>query len=196
VSFTDEYQTALAPWMNPSLEIYSAAIGGMFEEVWSLVQDRGSDGDPDYVPGWGVLFDVDLCPTAYLPYLAQFVGVVVPTGADDATTRALIRAEAGTQRGTVASIRSAVQRNLTGTQSCFINERVRLDGTPDAYAFVIVVRPSEVTSVAAITAAVDLVKPAGLVYWLVQSDSWTWASATHTWSADTMTWDQTASIQP
>lgn len=101
------------PWMTPSYAIFCQALGAMFDPVGFLAQDQGLDGDAGYVPGWGVLFDVERCPTAYLPYLAQFVGVTVPAGTSDAQARALIRAEGGLQRGKPAAIRSAIQRSIS-----------------------------------------------------------------------------------
>jgi len=85
----------------------------MFEPPLELVAEHGSDGDPGYVPGWGALFDVNLCPTVDLPYLGQLVGVQIPAGSSDATARALIRAESGMQRGTIQSIQAAVERSIS-----------------------------------------------------------------------------------
>jgi hypothetical protein len=194
-SFGDELEEKLAPWMTPSLATFCQAIGVMFQPVRDLIYGEGVDGEPGFIPGWGRLFDPDLCPSAYLGYLAQFVGVSIPAGTGDAQARALIRQEAGIQRGTLAAIRAAVIRNLSGTQSCFINERLRVDGTPDAYQMVVVVRPEEVVSLTALTAAVDAVRPAGILVNYVQSDGFTWSSAIHLWSAEG-TWDSFASTQP
>jgi hypothetical protein len=55
---------------------------------------------------------------------------------------------------------------------------------------------STTTSATALTAAVNAVKPGGIMWQLVQSDAYTWSQAIHTWSADTMTWAQTTSTQP
>jgi hypothetical protein len=106
----DEFPPAA---QNDALAIFCDAWGSMFDPVYTLVAEQGTDGDDDYVPGWGSLFDVTKCPTADLPYLGQFVGVSIPDGTDDATARALIQAEAGMHRGTPASIRSAIERNIS-----------------------------------------------------------------------------------
>src|SRR5579884_1008331 len=110
----------MQPWSSPDHDTYLTALGAMFEQITQLSMDYGNDGDPDYVPGWGALLDVDLCPTEFLPYLAQFNGTVVPSGADDATARAIIRAEAGMQRGTPAAMKAAALRNLTGAHPLLV----------------------------------------------------------------------------
>jgi hypothetical protein len=104
---------ALGPWMTDHFAMYLDAVGVMYDPVATLVQDQGDDGDPGFVPAWGSLFDVNLCPAADLPYLGQFVGVQVPVGAGEATARALVRAESGKNRGTLGSIRSAIERNIS-----------------------------------------------------------------------------------
>lgn len=103
----------MAPWLTDSLAMYLDSIGSMLDPLYALAIDQGSDGDPDYVPAWGSLFDPTLCETDDLPYLGQFVGVGIPTGADDAHARALVTAEAGKNRGTPVSIQSAVQRSIS-----------------------------------------------------------------------------------
>jgi hypothetical protein len=212
---------ALAPWMTDHLAIYVDSIGSMFDPVFTLVSDQGNDGDPDYVPGWGKLFDPGLCPAENLPYLAQFVGVQIPTGTDETTARALIRAESGMNRGTLASIQSAIERNIStpwqpntaylagvlvtqdpGTGPVYyevttgftsgttfdatnlavtdpklwyrIFERQRPDETSDAYALTIYVRPEQlmpVNDTTAITASVTATKPAGIILYLIATDS-------------------------
>src|SRR5690242_9840580 len=113
MSFTDRLSAALEPWMTDDLQTLVDAIGAMFEPVETLVADTGIDGDPGFVPGWGVVFDPDTCPPAQLPYLAQFVGAVIPTGADEATARAVVKAENNLTRGTPTAIAGAVRRTLS-----------------------------------------------------------------------------------
>lgn len=230
----------LEPWQTDDLARYCDAIGAMFDPVYQLVSDQGFDGDTDYVPGYGVLFDIDACPASCLPYLGQFVGVSIPAGADEATARALVRAESGLSRGTLASIQSAVERSISaswapnthylagtlvahdpGTGAVFYTvdadftsdpafstanltptnpklwyrlfERQRQDATTDAYALTIYVRPEHLTptnDTTAILAAVNANKPAGIVLYLVVTDSPRWLDATLTWAtaSGTMTW--------
>jgi hypothetical protein len=194
---------------NADYLAYLTALAQCFEGVFALAMDQGYPDDPDYIPGWSVLLDVDACPTQYLPYLAMFNGTQIPVGANDATARQIIRAEAGMQRGTGlggayttatipagGAIISAAQRNLSGTQSVILLERTAADGTPDAYHFVLIVKPGEVVSVSALTADVTNAKPGGIQWTLVQTVGYTWSTAIHVWSADTFTWDLSATTQP
>jgi P2-related tail formation protein len=198
--FTSQIEDAMAPWLaydtNGSLEAYIDALGSMFEQVFSIVADQGFPGDPNYVPGWSTLLDPNNCPTWALPYLAQFVGVTVPPGTDDTTARSLIKAEAGLQRGTAAAIITAAQRNLIGTQTVSLVERVAVNGSADPYFFQLTVRPEELISASALTQAVNNVKPAGVQWTLVITDAFTWNQAIHTFAADTMSFAATASTQP
>lgn len=192
--FTAGIQASLAPWEDTAgiWQELNAALGIMFEQTYGLVSDVGSPDQPaGYTAGWSTLLDPTACPTWALPYLAAFVGAIVPPGTDDATARSLITSEQGMQRGTPAAITSAAKRHLTGTQSVSLLER-----TPDPYSFQLVVRPEEAKSASALQAAVDAVRPAGIRWTLVQADQYTWNQAVHTYAADTITWNQTASLQP
>lgn len=180
--FSDVVLERLAPWLTPQTDPYGdhaaflTAVAAMGQSLWGLAMDSGDDpDDPAWVPGWGALFDVDKCPFAYLPFLAQLVGVPASAivGVDDTTARGIIRAEQGMQRGTPAAIVAAAQRFLSGTQSCVLLERVNSAGGVDAYRFVLVVRPEELANEAGLIAAVNMVKPGGLQWDLVQTDGWT-----------------------
>lgn len=186
----------LGPFRNADHDSYLLALSQMFESITQLVMDQGNDGDPDYIPGWGTIFDVDRCATAFLPYLAQFVGVQIPAGTDDATARQIIRSESNQHRGTGTAIISAAQRNLRGTQSVTLLERTAADGTDDPWFFVLTVIPSEIISLPQLTADVNGVKPAGVQWHLGETDGYTWASAIHVWSADTFHWKNAAYLQP
>lgn len=127
----------------------------------------------EYIPGWSTLLDPVNCPDQFLPFLAQFNGTDIPVGLDAPTARTKIAGESAQHRGTLASVVSAVQRNLTGTQSVVILERVDAIGNVNAYWFVIVVRPEEVINVLSLTDAVNTIKPGGVQWTLVQTDGWT-----------------------
>lgn len=198
---------AMAPWMTLHLAWLCDAVGVMVDPYWLTVSDTGVDGDANYLPGYGQLFNIQpavgqagygaaTCPAVDLGYAAQFVGASIPTGTDAVTARSLVMAEAGLNRGTPSAVIAAAKRNLSATQSVAYIERRYVDGTPNAGWFGLVVRPEELTSLSAFTAAINATKFGGLMWWLVQSDAFTWAGAIHAWSADTMTWDQTTYIQP
>jgi hypothetical protein len=205
----------LAPFVTPQTDptgahaIYLTALAQCFEETFGIVMDQGFPDDPDWVPGYGPLLDVDACPTAFLPFLAQFVGATIPVGASDAVARQVIRAESGMQRGTGfagtydsgtipdgGAIVSAAQRNLSGTQSVTLLERLNAAGEPDAYAFVLVVKPGEVVSLSQLIADVSAAKPGGVMFAVTESDAWVWDEALHVWAADSMTWDASATTRP
>lgn len=176
------------PWMTDSLALFLNAVGVIFDPVQAIIADQGIDGDADYQPGYGVLFDIDRCPPASLPYLGQFVGVQVPTGMDPSSARQLIKAEAGIKRGTPASITSAVQRFLTGSKTVVLNERVNgATGATDAYQLVIGMLSGEVGSLAPIMAAVNAVKPAGLIVTYQILAGWTINTAVQTIQNETFT---------
>jgi Phage tail protein (Tail_P2_I) len=121
-TFTEGILNSLAPWLTPRIDPQGAhlnqvtALAAMFEQVFAIVADQGSPDEPaSYQAGWSTLLDPSTCPTAFLPYLAQFIGASVPPGTEDATARAIIRSEQGFQRGTPGAIVAAAQRFLTGT---------------------------------------------------------------------------------
>lgn len=186
---------AMQPWITLHLAWYLDAIGAMFQQCAQLVLDQGIDGDPTYLPGYGTLLDPTVATGQDLQYLGQFVGVPVPNGLPDATARALVLAEGGLKRGTLPAVISAVQRNLSGTQSVALLERYGPSG-PDPWWFTIIVRPEEIVSLTALKSAVNATKPGGVLFQIIEADGYTWAQAIHTWQTDTMSWAQSATIQP
>jgi hypothetical protein len=69
-----------------------------------------------------------------------------------------------------------------------IVERQDSAGNPNAYFITIVVKPEQLTpasNTTAILAAIDSVKPGGVLINLIASDSPTWGSATRTWGGVT-----------
>src|ERR1039457_5518707 len=101
----------LEVWVTDDLGRLCDSLGRMFDQVLSLVDEVGTDGEPNYLPPWGRLLDPDLCPYADLPYLAQFVGVEIPKVATEAEARAIVKEEQGFSRGTTASIEVAIYKN-------------------------------------------------------------------------------------
>jgi hypothetical protein len=93
------------------LRDFCEALCSPTEEVAELVSE-GEDGEA----GWSLAFDVDDCPASMLPYLAQFVGVVITPEMSEAQIREEIRKPTGWERGQEPSIDIGVRRTLTGTQ--------------------------------------------------------------------------------
>ena len=144
-SYTERLYKSVLPlaWADEehdwALLRYCASIGSMVEDV-----DFWSADTEDY-PGWHMILDVDLAPPLFLPWLAQFVGVKtdakLPGETDaawEARMRNKIRSVAGFGRGSVPSIRSAVQAYLTGLKQVSIFER---DTSP--YHFTVTTRFGE-----------------------------------------------------
>lgn len=69
-------------------------------------------GGADGLPPWSILFDVDNCPTASLPYLAQYVGVVITPDMSEEQIRNEIREPTGWKRGQTEALRIATRVTL------------------------------------------------------------------------------------
>jgi hypothetical protein len=177
---------ALQPWITLHLCWLCDAIGVAADPWWTQIMDLGVDDGltptvgtyvggelvtEGYQPGYGAALNPSVASGSELQYLAQFVGVQLPTGVSDDNARSLIMEEGGFHRGTPAALIAAAKRNLSGTQSVALLERMNGAGQADAYAFSVVVRPEEVVNQAALITAILDVKPAGLVFTLVQSDA-------------------------
>lgn len=264
------------------LQNFLLAVASPADLLYSIVASQGYAGESNYVPGWSTLLDPDLCPTQFLPYLAQFNGTVVPPGTDDKTARQIIKLEAAMQRGTLLAIQTAALRYLVGTtsligtlmqldsttttlptdqnitsipvkpvtqvvlpqtitltdpggthsqtflvmsqanvgdtslsiypetpnyaypagssvQGAFLFLRERWNGTSsvaDPYHLTIGYRADEVTDANALKAAVNAIKPAGIIVDYLETNGYSWSEALHTWSADTFTWQDAATTQP
>jgi len=149
----------LDPDAGWSLLILCNAIGVMFQEVDGWVRDT-PDG-----PGWSQIMDLNRCPSDSLAWLAQFAGVRIPDGLDDADARAWVASTDGFRRGTPAAIVAAAQATLTGTKTVLLGEREG-GGTssPDyAYYLSVFTYASETPNPAATQAALIAQKPAGIV---------------------------------
>lgn len=213
---------ALEPWMNEDLEIVCAAIAAMgFNTILELVGEEGAENTPGWQPPWGKLLDPDAEPfpadpakeSERLAYLGQYVGVAVPRGTPPAEARALVKAKAGTERGTQASIESAIQLNLTEGASFEIFTRRNLADEPDPYGFVVVVNGKNLIKRWFATTgkweaqtgtwqnasahegdlreAILRVKPAGLVFWIILTEDHPWLAVKGSWAAQTTLWEHT-----
>lgn len=158
-SFAARYYESMAPlaWMDAStgyaLALFCGALGTMFQPVEDVARDTPEG------PGWSAVVDLTRCPAAWLPWLAQFIGVTVPAGATDAQARAWIAETDGFNRGTPAAIRAAAAATLTGSQTVVLQER--LGG--DAYALGAYTIATETPSVTQTRAAIVAQKPGGIV---------------------------------
>jgi Phage tail protein (Tail_P2_I) len=130
---------------------------------------EGYAADTDTQVGWQQMLDPTLCPARALPFLAQWVGAIVPVGSSDATARAIVQHNPGFARGTPAAIIAAAQLWLTGAQQVLLTERYG----GDAYAVQMIVYTPQVIDFTALTAAVKAAMPAGFLLTLTELPGWT-----------------------
>jgi hypothetical protein len=130
------------------------ALTKMYVDVDELVRESAIGQ-----PGWSPLFDASRCPSEGLTWLAQIIGCTIARGDTLAVTRSkLAGAESGLRRGTLATMKIAAQRLLTGNKTIVVSER-----TSDAWHFAIRTRTTETPDSAAVLAALTAQKPAGLI---------------------------------
>lgn len=104
------------------LLVWLSAIGEMIQAVDALCAGQ-SDTEGNAAPPWSQLLDIDRCPTAALPWLAQFVGVRLNTNARDDQQRWAITHPQGFARGTVTAIVAAANAYLLHGYSASVIER-------------------------------------------------------------------------
>lgn len=136
-----------------------AAAGAMVQEIDDYVRDT------DAGPGWSILLDIDRTPSKALGWLAQFVGVSLRDGLDDAGQRDWIRSTDGMARGSLAAITGAAQRYLTGGRAVILRERFDPDDpTVDSpYHLQVITFTAQTPDPVAVEAALTAQKPAGIV---------------------------------
>ena len=121
MSVTEDLIAAFEPWLTDDLEAYLTSVGSMFAEVEEYAADT------EDFEGWSLLFDPARCPASDLPYLAQFVGEVLPVGIGETATREWITDAPNQSRGTLLSVVAAAQRTLTGSRAVSIRSRDAID---------------------------------------------------------------------
>lgn len=127
---------------------------GRLQPVNDIIRD---DPDTD-APGWSQALDVDRAPSEWLGWLAQFAGVRLQPGLDDASQRARIKSTDGFRRGSPGSIVGAAQQYLIGDKTVFLVER---HGSP--YRLTVTTVAGETPDAAAVARAIKAQKPAGIV---------------------------------
>ena len=165
-SFAAELYRKLAPltWddvnQNWALAYYMGSLGAMFQVIQGYARDQNG------AVGWSQMVDVERCPDEALPWLGQFVGVVAPPqGANETNEayaerlRVIVRNQEAQARGSVGAMKSAIAAVLTGNKFVDFTER---DTSP--YHFHVNTLTYETPDAAALTAAINAAKPAGLQY--------------------------------
>jgi hypothetical protein len=173
-AFAANLYASLAPlaWMDDQTEWSLAKFSGAFGEMFEAVEDVARDTAQG--PGWSAVVDITRCPLAWLPWLAQFVGVIVPVGLAESQARAYVTSHDNFKRGTPAAIRTAAQLHLTGTKTVLVQER--LGGDP--YALSVYTLDVETPSGAQTLADVLTQKPGGIVLTYTRGPANTYAAMT------------------
>jgi hypothetical protein len=188
-SFADNLYAGMEPlaWMDSAvgyaLAHFCAALGSMFQAVEDVARDTPEG------PGWSAVLDLDRCPDAWLPWLAQFVGVTVIPGSTPEEQRARIASTDGFRRGTPAAIEGAAAATLTGNQTVTFRERDASAADPP-YTLEVTTLVGETPDPAATLAAIIAQKPGGIVlnYRTVTGQDWqgvqvkTWRQARTTYA--------------
>jgi hypothetical protein len=159
----EDLYAGLGPWAEEDGEATDWALlywcGALTSGVQKLYIYTFDDGDK---PGWSILVDLDRVPAEAMGYLAQYVGVQLPTGNTAAQNRDLILNRPGWKRGRPATIVSAVQQTLVGTKRVNLLER-----DTSAYHATIQTYRSQTPDSAATEAAIAAAKPGALIIDLV-----------------------------
>lgn len=169
----------------PLLRFCAAWIAPL-EPVNEIVRERGDS------PPWGVLFDVDNCPAWALPFLAQYVGVVITPEMSEDQIRNEILEPTGWARGREPAIRIAAQRTLTGDQRVIIRPR-----TPEAGVHYIRTLKSETPDEERTRAVLRAALPAWEVLDYAAIDGVTWgdiAASYEDWAEILATFDGWADL--
>ena len=168
--------------LAPDDERYGYAHAHLCEAIGRMLAQLAQVFDPEGdVPPFAPLLDPALCPDWALPWLAQLVGVRIPSGATPEQARTLVADVAGFKRGTPAAMEAAAAALLTGTKTVWFRER---DGS--AYQLEVVTLTAETPDASRVAAALLALKPGGIVMRYRVVDSWDWQQVllTHaTWNA-------------
>lgn len=140
------------------------------QQIDDIVRDR------DDLPGWGILFDPDLCPARYLPWLAMFAGVRLRVGMGEAEIRSRIKDRDGTKRCTPGAIIAAAQAHLIGAKTVILRERYNHDApTADDPGYLdVITYTDETPDPDAVLTAIREQKDVGLVmsYRVLSGQDW------------------------
>lgn len=169
----------LEPWMTEDLARLCDAWGTMFQPILEVAEESGEDGTAGYVPAWGKLFDPNVVPNKDIAYLMQYVGVERPKEATEAEARMLLKGEAGLERGTLSSIKMAIERIIGKTEPYTIQERTNKAGSEEAYAFNVILKTGKGTP--ALRTAIEEVVPAGIFFSLIEVEN-AWIEGGKKWS--------------
>lgn len=193
MSIADDLVERFEPWINDDLETYLRSLATVFSEVELLAMDV-IDEDGNLSEGWTILFDPDLCPSGALPYLAQYVGEILPLGLSEPLMREQIKDRPHSKRGRPQAMFQAAQKRLTGNRLVSFIERA--DGVVDKVR--VITYTSQTPDPAGTLADIQSVTPADVIldYQTLSGQTWQAVKNTYaTWNAvkaANLTWAQLA----
>lgn len=160
----DHYRSADEPAGFP-LYRWLAGVVGQLGEIDALID--GIDYD-DTVPGdTSTLADPQVAPVAWLPWIAQLVGVRLSADLTEQQARDAVQfASSGWRAGTKQAIADAARSELTDTKYAVVYDHsIANPGDGGPWDVMILTRTSETPDPAAVLAAVIArgAKPAGVV---------------------------------
>lgn len=156
---TEEAYQGLAPWIDPDESLDWQLLKFIQANTIDLTKINELVRDTETYLGWSNALDADNALVEYLPWLAQFVGVTVDFNLTEEDQRFQVKEVAGFKRGSIAAMVASIQLYLTGAKTVSITER---DTSP--YHFRIATFASETPDSAAVLAAIEANKPAGLQF--------------------------------
>jgi hypothetical protein len=169
-----------------ALRRYISLLGDQADEIENLLNriqyippdDGGQPGDTSD------LTDPTRADPAWLPWLAQLVGVTIPPGTSTQGQRdAIANAVSGFHAGTKTAIAAAAQSALTGTRFVQVYDHsITTPGDGGRWDVLLVTRISETPDIPAVLQAVTdkRAKPAGVVLHH-RAFSATWSTVTSTY---------------
>jgi len=149
-----------APLQSPEVDVqYGYVHGHLSEGMMHMYEDVALLVDPEDDIPWVPFFDIDKCPDFALPWLAQVVGVRLPSSITGDEAREYIKALSFEEVGKPSAIRAAVGIYLTGNKTVYFRER----DAGDAYALEVVTVVSETPDPEAVARALEASVPAGII---------------------------------
>lgn len=168
----------LKRWFSSVADELGTVVGLLDRIDYVSVPEGGGPGDTSD------LVDPATADSAWLPWLAQAVGVTLdPTLSDAERRSAIAGASTGFMAGTKTAVARAAQTELSGTKHAEVYDHRTDSGPGTMWDVLIVTRPSETPGSAEVLAAVSRkgAKPAGVTLW---------------WRAYEASWDTLATVAP
>jgi Phage tail protein (Tail_P2_I) len=136
--------------------------------------------DPVDAAPFETMLDPARCPGWALPWLAQLVGLSLPTTITEEQARGVITDLARHKRGSTAWLRATAARFLTGAARVYFRERDATGGVDRAYTLEVVTVDDETPDPEAVRAALEAALPAGIVLHYRTVTSWDYQLLTST----------------